>query len=212
MLPGSYALPAAVILAVGGFLACFIGFRLFRLVLGIYGFLIGAFVSTSITGAHDAWTLTTAILIGGITGAILMIAAYFIGVGLVGAGLAALAINVLWRAGGGEPPTVVIVVAAVLGALGALSIARYVVIFGTALAGAWTLLIGALAMAGDNQALRAAETGAIWVFYPLDAGSSRSWVVPAWLGLALLGALIQIASTGKRKKKRSSVGTRKDDR
>jgi protoheme IX farnesyltransferase len=46
-----------------------------------------------------------------------MIAAYFIGVGLVGAGLAALAINVLWRAGGGEPPTVVIVVAAVLGAL-----------------------------------------------------------------------------------------------
>ena len=41
----------------------------------------------------------------------------------------------LWRVvSGGEPPTVVLVVVCVLGALAALSVVRYVVIFGTALA------------------------------------------------------------------------------
>jgi len=37
MLPAAYATPAAVILLVGGLLACFAGYRLFRFVLGVYG-------------------------------------------------------------------------------------------------------------------------------------------------------------------------------
>ena len=50
MLPASYAAPTAAILAVGGLLACFAGYRLFRLVLGIYGFILGAMVTTSFMG------------------------------------------------------------------------------------------------------------------------------------------------------------------
>ena len=40
MLPHSYELPAAILLVLGGALSCFAGYRLFRIVLGIYGFVI----------------------------------------------------------------------------------------------------------------------------------------------------------------------------
>jgi hypothetical protein len=198
VLPGAYAVPAAAIVTVGGLLACFAGYRLFRLVLGLYGFLIGAFVSTSATGAQDPWTLTLAIVVGGLVGALLMIAAYFVGVGLVGAGLAALGLNLVWRAGlGGEPPTLVLVIVAVLGALGALSVARHVVIIGTALAGAWSLIVGGMALAGHASALEAASGGAVWVFYPLDAGMPTRWVIPGWIALSVAGVAVQLATTGR---------------
>jgi hypothetical protein len=200
MLPASYASVAAVVLVVGGVLACFAGYRLFRLVLGLYGFMLGAVITTSAMGEAGTWTLVAAALVGGLVGALLMIAAYFVGVGLVGAGLAVLGLNVAWRLVGGDPPTALLVIVAVLGALGALSIARMVVIFGTALAGAWTLIIGTLALQGDADALQAAAAGDVWVLYPLGPQDGNWWLLLAWLGIALAGILVQMA-TGKKKRK-----------
>lgn len=194
-------MPTAVVFAVGGLLACFFGYRLFRIVLGVYGFILGAMVTTSLVGESSTWTLILAVIVGGLVGAVLMIAAYFLGVGLIGAGLAVLAVHSLWPLLAGDPPTWAVVLAAVLGALAALRIARYVVIFGTALAGAWTLLVGGLAIAGDPTAVRAAQAGELWVFYPFDAAAGPWWVMPAWLGLAFAGALIQLATTTKIKAK-----------
>ena len=48
MLPASYATPTAAVLALGGLLACFAGYRLFRFVLGLYGFIVGAVLATSL--------------------------------------------------------------------------------------------------------------------------------------------------------------------
>src|ERR1700730_6747247 len=48
MLPAAYTTPAAVVLVVGGLLSCFAGYRLFRVVLGLYGFILGAAITTSI--------------------------------------------------------------------------------------------------------------------------------------------------------------------
>jgi len=205
MLPASYATPTAVVLLVGGVLSCFAGYRLFRFVLGVYGFIVGAMVTTSIMGATATWMLVVAAIVGGIVGALLMIAAYFIGVGLVGAGLSALALNVVWRLfGGGEPPTVVLVIVCVLGALAALSVVRYVVIFGTALAGSWTLLIGALALVGNSAAKRVVSGGTYWILYPLDPMPERWWVMPAWLAIALGGVIVQL-STSKQAAARAKI-------
>src|SRR5262245_60193384 len=136
MIPAPYATPATLILAAGGVLACFFGHRLFRFVLGLYGFYAGALVTTSIMAPSNTWGLIIAAVVGGIVGAGLMLAAYFFGVGLVGAGLAALVINVGWHyIAGAEPPTLVLIIGCVIGALAALSIVRYVVIFGTSIAG-----------------------------------------------------------------------------
>ena len=171
-------------LALGGLLACFAGYRLFRFVLGMYGLILGAMVTTSWMGASSTWTLVLAAAVGGLLGALLMIAAYFVGVGLIGAGLAALAVNLGWRAIGGEPPTLVLVIACVLGALGALSVVRYVVIAGTAIAGAWTLIVGVLALMGDRE--RAPRRLGRRRLGPLSPRSdSGSLVVHGHLGRAL---------------------------
>ena len=105
MLPTQYASLAAGVLIVGGILSCFLGHRLFRIVLGIYGFVLGAFVTSSLMGTSSMWSLAMAALAGGAVGAVLMVVAYFMGVGLIGAGLSALVLNLGWRLVGGDPPT-----------------------------------------------------------------------------------------------------------
>ena len=53
MLPHAYELPAALVLVLGGALSCFAGYRLFRIVLGIYGFILGAIAPLSGVGPDD---------------------------------------------------------------------------------------------------------------------------------------------------------------
>jgi hypothetical protein len=204
MIPAQYATPAAVIIAASGFVACFAGYRLFRLVLAVYGFILGAAVASYMIGGADAsaWKLLILALSGGVLGALLMVFAFFTGVGLVGAGLAALALNLGWRVVGGEPPTLILVIACVLGALFALSVSRWVVIIGTAVGGAWTLVLGVLALMGNSTALAAALDGDVLVLYPLDPARG-GWVPTlAFLVLTALGIVVQMSTTstmGKRK-------------
>jgi hypothetical protein len=196
MLPVSYAVPAALVLTIGGLISCFAGYRLFRLVLGLYGFFLGAMLTTSAMGTSNMWYLILAAVVGGIVGAVLMVAAYFLGVGLIGAGLAALALNAAWRIGGlSDPPTLVLVLVCVLGALAALSVVRYVVVFGTAIAGAWTLIVGVLGLMGRTTTRAAASD--VWILYPLDPMPGRWWILLLWLALALAGVVVQLSTTTK---------------
>lgn len=202
MLPAAYQVPAAILLVIGGLVACFAGYRVFRTVLGIYGFIFGAFVATSAMGTSDTAWLVGAALVGGLVGALIFIAAYFIGVALIGAGLAAIAVNVVWgQVAGGDPPALAIIIAAVAGALASLSLQRYVIIIGTAFGGAWTLLVGGLALAGDRAAQTAASAATerpdVWVLYPMNPAPGEIWVPIAWIVLGLIGVLVQLRFTKK---------------
>src|SRR5213596_1156866 len=140
MLPHSYELPAAFLLFVSGAIACFAGYRLFKIVLGIYGFILGAMLASSMMGVSNTTGMIVAALVGGIAGAVLLVFAYFVGIALVGAGLGALVAHVSWaQFGATDPPAVLVVLLAVLGAVGAMMLQRYVIIVGTAFGGAWTL-------------------------------------------------------------------------
>lgn len=195
MLPAQYTTLAAGVLTLGGLLSCFLGYRLFRFVLGIYGFILGAFVTSSLMGTSSMWALAMAALAGGVAGAVLMVIAYFMGVGLIGAGLALLGLNLAWKVVGGQPPTWLLVVVPVVGALLALSVVRYVVIFGTAIAGSWTLIVGVLAWLGNPAATRAASTGDVWVFYPLGPVPGESWQLALWFLLSVAGVAVQLATS-----------------
>jgi hypothetical protein len=208
MIPAAYALPAAAILAISGAVACFAGYRLFRIVLGVYGFILGAFITSSVMGTANTGALVLAAAVGGMLGAGLMIAAYFVGVGLVGAGLASLVVHMVWRVVGGDPPTALLVIMAVLGALGALSVARYVVVIGTALAGSWTMIVGGLALAGDRVGVMPVTPDNIWVVYGAGPLPGNWWVTGGWIALAMVGALIQTATTSKSGKSKKSGGRR----
>jgi hypothetical protein len=197
MLPAAYQLPAALVLLLGGAVSCFFGYRSFRIVLAIFGFVIGALIPSSfLPMSSGTWTILAVALVGGLLGAGVMFAAYFVGVALVGAGLGAVAANLMFAATGQDPHFLVLVLMTLLGAAAAMYLQRYFIIVGTAFGGAWTLIVGAAALFGDSTALAAAAANDVWVAYPLNPAPGRGWVKLAWIVLGLIGATVQLGWTG----------------
>lgn len=196
MLPATYQLPAAIVLLIGGSVACFFGYRLFRIVLAFAGFVIGALLASSVFGVSDTWLMLIAAGIGGLIGAGVLLAAYFVGVALTGAALGAVAANLLFAATGQEPHFLVLVLLTLLGAATSMYLQRYVIIIGTGFGGAWTVIVGAMALLGNQTAMSAAAAGNVWVAYPLDPAPGQRWVLVAWIVLGLIGTTVQLGWTG----------------
>jgi hypothetical protein len=199
MLPHSYEFPAALLLVLGGALSCFAGYRLFKITLAIYGLIFGAMFASSTMGVSNTSGMIVAAILGGLAGSVILVLAYFIGIGLIGAGLGALVAHLGWgyfRAG--DPPVAVIIVLAVFGAVGAMLLQRYVIIVSTAFAGAWTLLIGALTIA-DRGAGPASRLGDVWILYPNAPVAGRGWIPVAWILLGLVGTGVQLGVTARKR-------------
>ena len=198
MLPTSYETPAALLLVIGGAVSCFAGYRLFKVVLGIYGFILGAMIASSMMGTSNTAGMVLAALAGGVVGALILTLAYFVGIALVGAGLGALIAHVVWRQlGAGDPSPILVVACAIAGAIVAMMLQRYVIIVATAFGGAWTIVVAALAIMGDRTAAKAASTANVWILYPFNPVPDTPWVPLAWLGLGLLGAVVQVGVTAR---------------
>jgi hypothetical protein len=201
MLPHAYELPAAVLLVLVGTLTCFAGYRLFRVVLTIWGFILGAMLGSSIAGVSSAAGMLVAGLVGGLLGALVLVFAFFVGVALLGAGLGVLAAHVTWsQLMPADPPAAVIVIASIAGAVGAMMLQRYVTIVGTAFAGAWMTTVGSLA-AVDNIATKGAmrAAGSVWILYPLSPAPEQRWELMALVAVGLIGTAVQLAVTGRRR-------------
>ena len=199
MLPASYQLPAAIVLLVGGIVACFFGYRLFRVVLAIFGFILGALAASSIFGMSDTGPMIIAALVGGLAGAGILIAAYFVGVALIGAGLGAMTAHLFFAARDQDPNFLVLVFLSIAGAAAAMYLQRYFIIVGTGFGGAWTMIVGAMALLGDRTALAAAASADVWVAYPLNPAPAQRWVPIVWLALGAIGTGVQLGITGGEK-------------
>jgi len=200
MLPHAYELPAAILLVLASALTCFAGYRLFRIVLAIWGFILGAVIGSSMMGVGNTIVLLIAGLVGGILGALALVFAYFMGVALVGAGLGALITHVVWgQLGTADPPAVLIIVVSVVGAIAAMVLQRYVIVVGTAFSGAWMTIVAGLAIA-ENIPGKAVRTAAndVWILYPFSLSQER-WAIIGWLVLGLVGMAVQLAITGRNK-------------
>jgi hypothetical protein len=199
VLPTTYQIPAALVLLGGGLLACFAGYRLFRFVLGLYGFILGALLATSLVSPTSPLSVALTALLGGLAGALVLTIGYFIGVALIGAGLGGLVAHAVWtQQGWGDPRALVLLAFAVGGAIVALIFQRYMIIVGTAFGGAWTALVGGLALAGDTAARHAADATAGRIGYLLHPPLTRSWLTAAWFLLGIAGLIAQLRR-GKRK-------------
>ena len=180
-------------------MACFAGYRLFRVVLAIYGFILGAMLASSQMGISNHAGMIVAALVGGILGAVLFTFAYYVCIGLIGAAMGTLLLHIIWDyAKHTEPTTVAVIVASVAGAVIAMALQRYVIIVSTSFSGAWTMIVGGLAIAGNRAAERAAAAGDAWILYPFTPATGR-WVVVLWFVLALTGLAIQTGVTGRKK-------------
>ena len=89
---------------------------------------------------------------------------------------------------------------AIAGALAALALQRYVIIVATGFGGAWTTIVGALALMGDKLAVEAAARNNVWLAYPMNPAPGQRWVIVAWLVLGLVGVIVQLSVTAKGKK------------
>ncbi len=186
MLPHSYEIPAALFLVLGGALSCFAGYRLFKITLAIYGCIFGAMFTSSLMAASNTTGMILAAIGGGLAGALIFVFAYFIGIALIGAGLGALVAHVGWSyVRPGDPPAAAIIVLAILGAVGAMLLQRYVIIVTTAFGGAWMLMLGALAIA-DRGAERASRVGDVWILYPTSVGPG------------VIGTVVQLGVTARK--------------
>jgi hypothetical protein len=201
MLPPSYELPFAILLVLGGALSCFAGYRLFKIVLAIFGFFLGALLVSSTMGLSNTTGMITGAIVGGIVGVLILAFAYFIGNALVGAGIGAAVAHIGWGVmRSGDPPVALVIVATIAGALAALVLRRYVITVGTAFGGAWTVILGALAVAGDRTALKAAAGGDVWILYPIPPAPGRGWMTVAWTVLGLAGTAVQLGMGGKKRR------------
>ncbi len=197
MLPSSYQLPTAVVFIVVGLVACFAGNRLFRFVLGLYGFIIGALLGSSFVAASNQAGMLIAAAVGGVLGALAFFAAYFVGVVLVGAGLGALVSHIVWSGLGREPGLLIVVGFAAVGGAIAWFAQRIVVVLATAVAGSWTALMGTMMLLGSQLARQLPRnTGDVWIEYPTSVPAGQRWVILAWVVLAALGVAAQLGQKG----------------
>src|SRR4029450_8459327 len=100
---------------------------------------------------------------------------------LIGAGVGALLVNLIWASLGREPHIVIVILFAIAGALAALALQRYVIIVATGFGGAGTTIVGALALMGDKLAVEAAARNNVWLAYPMNPAPGQRWVIASWL-------------------------------
>ena len=209
MLPQAYQQPAAVLLILGGTIACFAGYRLFKTVLAIYGFILGAMIASAVMGSTNTVGMVVAAVVGGIVGAVILVFAYFVAIALVGAGMGALVANLAWgymrAAPTADPPPAAVIILAIVGAIGAMVLQRYVIILGTSFGGAWTLIVGGLALvnrgAAHSGTANAGGAGSgVWILYPTTPALSQQWLTVGWIVLGVIGTVVQLSVTGRKRK------------
>lgn len=168
-----------------GLVNCLFGYRLFKLMLALWGFLLGVIVGATIANnlaeGQTLWLVVGAV-VGGLLGAVLLRSLYMFGVFVVGGIAGALLAN----AGGGvlgmETPLVVIIVFAIVGGIAAAILQRVAIILATAILGAWAIVRGiSLLLTGSD---------------PLPAGVASMTASPQEIGLPLLVILILLAILG----------------
>ena len=200
---GREALYLIALVSIGlGVVYCFFGYRIFRIILGILGFIGGASVAAAVAFdifGREQVVLIVAGLVGGIIGAVLMVVLYFIGIFLLGAWLGSLLGVLLTSGGESTVATVIILVLAVIGGIVALMLQKLMIILSTALSGAWAIVSGVFHLVGGAPGpvqafqyqpnLRALRPMGAWGYVMLLC----------WILLGIAGMVVQYKITRERK-------------
>jgi len=181
-----------------GMLACFWGYRIFRTVLGILGFLLGAWLFYQAGLYFGAGTVLRIILaiFGGLIGASLSVAFFFVGIFILGAAGGWHAGMLLWGAAGTEFMILVPIALALIGGLLALFFQRVAIVISTSLIGAWTIVSGGFYLMGSGVLPTTLVRNPGMLLKGLS--ETRPVVLISWLALALAGTFYQFRFTGGR--------------
>ena len=194
-------------IAIGAF-ECFFGYRFFKVLLALLGFVIGGAIAGGVGYAvsDQQGTVLLYALIGGIVGAILLYALYFVGVFLVGA-LFGLAIGeILYAFSHSSPSSAVLLILAVIGGVAALLFQKFVIILSTSFGGAWSVVSGIAHFAWRGGA--PLVTPSLESLTNLARARGSLWYaeILAWLLLGAFGFLVQYGVLFKGGSSQSSDG------
>jgi len=170
-----------------GAIQCFFGYRIFKFILGLTGFLVGGALAAAIGYAlsQEEAVALLAGLVGGFIGAALMVALYFIGIFLIGAFLGGVLGAVLFAVAGSNPEPAVLLILAVIAGVVALVFQKFMIIISTGFGGAWSIVIG----------IAYFTTGAIDptnIERLFRSGGSHLYaIVLCWLALGIVGVIVQ---------------------
>jgi hypothetical protein len=199
LLTSTHASLAAPLSLLAGAASCFFGYRLFTLMLGLYGLTWGGVFGLALaegSGLEGGGALALVLIVAAL-GAWLSLAFYLVGVFMIGASAGALFMSTLATALQLEIPGLAILGTALLVGAVAIKLQRALIILSTAYSGAWIMLLtlGALTQR-ERTSLALVDWSSYTPIWPtLDA--SPMAVLILWLGLGAVGAMVQL-STAKR--------------
>ena len=204
---GTGALYLVALVSIGlGVVYCFFGYRIFKVILAILGFVVGASIAARIAsgifGGERVLTILAG-LAGGVIGAALVVAFYFIGIFLLGTWLGSLLGILLTVGGESNVAIVIILVLAVIGGIVAIILQRLMIIVSTSLSGSWAIVSGISHFVGGGF-------GPVrpFQYHPnlraLRPMGARGYIVLlCWVLLGIAGIVVQYKVTRERKPEES---------
>jgi len=170
-----------------GAIECFFGYRIFKVILGVIGFL-GGFMMTSLVGntmfVNGFFMYLMGIIIG-IIGAVIMIWLYFVGAFFIGAMLGGVIGTTLFGAVNLNPNGVILVIISIVFGLLALVFQKYMIIIATAFIGSWHMVACITCLFDGKSCL----TDMTWLF---KLGGSHNYLVTLmWFLFGFLGCFFQ---------------------
>ena len=184
---------------IAGAIVCFWGYRIFKVVLGIAGFIAGA-VLFYYFGAHYTANMIVLMILaifGGLIGASFSVAFYYIGLFLLGAlagwqlgFLIATAINI-------EFVIIIPIITAMIAGILACFLQKPVIIISTALIGAWSVVTGGFYFFGTGIIPTDLFRDPFMLVESLR--ETNPVVILAWIALSIAGMIFQFSCRGLRK-------------
>jgi hypothetical protein len=184
----------AISIVLGAAQCCF-GYRIFRIILAITGFIVGAVLAGALgfnlSGQESIGWLSG--LVGGLLGAGLLVMLFLLGVFLVGAAFGAVLTGALYASAGNAPEPIVVAIVAIVAGAAALAFQKFMIIVSTAFGGAASIVAGVAHFAlGSFDAAR--------LEHLVQSGGTTLYVIlGSWLGLGLVGVLAQYGAFSSRR-------------
>ena len=173
-----------------GAVQCFLGYRIFKVILGLTGFLIGGALASALGYAISQQEVVALLagLLGGFIGAALLVALYFIGVFLIGALLGGVLGGVLFAVAGSDPEPAVLLILAVIAGVIALIFQKFMIIVSTGFGGAFGVVVGITYF--TTEAIDPTNLERIF----RSDGSHLYAILLCWIGLGIVGVIVQYKS------------------
>jgi hypothetical protein len=170
-----------------GCIQCFFGFRIFKIILGLMGFLIGALLAGALGSmiSQDGLVVLLTALVGGLIGSMLMVALYVVGVFLMGAFLGGTLGVVLASVAQSDPEPATLLILAVIGGVLAVIFQKFMIIVSTGFGGSWNVVTGIAYFTIGDMATDSIEQ------MVRSGGSQNYAMLLCWIVLGLLGVATQ---------------------